>query len=288
MDERRSQLRRALSEPGVIVAPGVFDLISARIADRLDFGALYMTGNGAAASALGLPDVGLATYSEMAGRAGAIAAYCRTPLIADADTGYGGLLNVRRTVEGYEALGVAAIQIEDQAFPKRCGQSFAREVIPAAEMAAKVRVAVEARRDPDFLIVARTDAKEAEGLDAALARAELYGAAGADILFIEGLQTRDEYRAAAARLAKPLLGLAVDGRAGETPGADDLAAWGAKLAVFPALGMLAAAGACARAYAHLKDHARTRELASDLMPFADFMRLMGADEAVEFERRHGL
>ena len=164
-------LREQLAKGEFILAPGIYDGISARVADRMGFPALYMTGYGAIASMLGLPDAGLATYSDMVGRAEMICSVIDTPLIADADTGYGGLLNVQRTVRGYEAAGVAAIQIEDQEMPKKCGHTPGRRVVPAEDMVLKIKVAAEARRDAATLIVARTDARTAHGLDEALRRA---------------------------------------------------------------------------------------------------------------------
>jgi 2,3-dimethylmalate lyase len=153
---KRTRFRQRLSEPGLIVAPGVFEMISARMADRMGFDILYMTGYGAVASYLGLPDAGLATYTDMVSRASAIAQGTETPLIADADTGYGGLLNMAHTVRGYEAAGVTGIQLEDQEFPKKCGHTPGRRVIPMRDMVKKIKVAIESRTSPDFLIVART------------------------------------------------------------------------------------------------------------------------------------
>ena len=186
------RLRAALGGDRLIVAPGIFDMISARLADGMGFNALYATGFGTVASHLGLADVGLATYSDMVGRVGAFARMCRTPVIADADTGYGGLLNIRHTVAGYEAAGVTAIQIEDQETPKKCGHTPGRRVIPAPEMALKIEVAVATRKSPDFLVVARTDARTALGLDEAIARGKLYAKAGADVVFVESPETEDE------------------------------------------------------------------------------------------------
>src|SRR3982751_449666 len=165
-------LRTRLEQPGLVTAPGVYDMISARIADRMRFASLYMTGFGVVASHLGLPDAGLATYTDMVGRVSQICAITATPLIADADTGYGGLLNVAHTVRGYVSAGAAAVQLEDQEFPKKCGHTPGRRVIPAADMVRKIRVAVEARAGDEILIVARTDARTAHGLDEALRRAD--------------------------------------------------------------------------------------------------------------------
>jgi len=185
-------LRERLAKGEFILAPGIYDGISARVADRMGFPALYMTGYGATASMLGLPDAGLATYSDMVGRAEMICSVVQTPLIADADTGYGGLLNVQRTVRGYEAAGVAAIQIEDQEMPKKCGHTPGRRVVPAEDMVLKIKVAAEARRHPETMIVARTDARTAHGLDEALRRARLYEEAGADVIFVESPESEAE------------------------------------------------------------------------------------------------
>ena len=152
----RKSFARRLKDKRILVAPGIFDMMSLRIADAMEFEALYVTGYGVAASYLGLPDAGIATYTEMVGRVAAMSAMAATPLIADGDTGYGGLLNVRRTVRGYEAAGAAAIQLEDQEFPKKCGHTPGRRVVPLDDMRRRIEVAVEARSDPEFLIVART------------------------------------------------------------------------------------------------------------------------------------
>ncbi len=165
MNSKTSALRARLNQPGLVVAPGVFDMVSLRMADSFGFDALYMTGYGTVASHMGLPDAGLATYSDMVGRVTAMAGMARTPLIADADTGYGGLLNMRHTIRGYEAAGACAIQLEDQEFPKKCGHTPGRRVIPMADMVRKIQVAVDSRDSKDFLIIARTDARTTLGLD---------------------------------------------------------------------------------------------------------------------------
>ena len=177
--ERRAALARRIRARELTVAPGVFDMISARVADRAGFDALYMTGYGIAASHMGLPDAGLVSYSEMVGRAARICEATRTPLIADADTGFGGLLNVRHTVRGYEAAGVAAIQIEDQEFPKKCGHAPGKRVVSLDDMLRKVEVAVEARDSDDFLVIARTDSRSSLGIDEAIRRGIAFVQAGA-------------------------------------------------------------------------------------------------------------
>lgn len=168
----RLNLRARLTKKELLVAPGIFDGISARIADQVGFEALYMTGYGTVASHLGLPDAGIATYTDMVSRVGILANGSNTPLIADGDTGYGGLLNVQYTVRGYEAAGAVAIQLEDQEFPKKCGHMLGRRVVPIQDMVDKIKVAVSSRDSSDFLIIARTDARTTLGLDEALRRAE--------------------------------------------------------------------------------------------------------------------
>ena len=205
MNNTIKNLRHRLQQPGLLSAPGVFDMVSLRLADNFGFDALYMTGFGTVASHMGLPDAGLATYSDMVGRVKAMASMAKTPLIADGDTGYGGLLNVAHTVRGYEAAGAAAIQLEDQEFPKKCGHTPMRRVIPMADMVRKIQVASDARSSKDFLIIARTDARSALGLDEALRRAEAYALAGADVLFIESPETEDEMRKIGSSFDLPLL-----------------------------------------------------------------------------------
>jgi len=285
-EAKRGKLRQRFSEPGLIVAPGVFDMISARIADRMGFDVLYMTGYGAVASYLGLPDAGLASYTDMVNRASAFAQGTNTPLIADADTGYGGLLNVAHTVRGYEAGGVAGIQLEDQEFPKKCGHTPGRRVIPMKDMANKIRVACEARSSPDFLIVARTDARTTLGLDEALRRAEAYDRAGADILFVESPETPEEMARIARNFDKPVLINNVEG--GRTPllSREELTQMGFKLAIFPGTAFLAAGYALERAYGALLKDGSSKAIAGQLYNFEAFSRLMGFEAVWEFDRAH--
>ncbi|MCS6854332.1 MAG: isocitrate lyase/PEP mutase family protein [Elioraea sp.] len=277
-------LRRALAEKRFIVAPGVYDLISAKIADRMGFACLYGTGFGVVASAFGLPDAGLATYTEMVSRMAAIAAGVTTPLIADGDTGYGGLLNVRRTVEGYERAGISGIQLEDQEMPKKCGHTPGRRVVAAEEMVLKIRVAIEARRSEDFLIVARTDARTALGLDEAIRRGRLYAEAGADVIFVESPESEEELSAIARAIDAPLLVNMVEG--GRTPilPAERLKELGFAIAIYPALGFLTAAAALERAYAHLHAVGDSRAL-GEPYGFARMTELMGFSEVWDFEAR---
>ncbi|MDF0546002.1 isocitrate lyase/PEP mutase family protein [Sphingobium sp. H39-3-25] len=204
-------LKAALRNNELVVAPGVFDMISALIADRMGFKALYVTGYGTVASHLGIPDAGLATYSDMIERIGQMAKMTKTPIIADADTGYGGLLNVRHTVRGYESAGVTAIQLEDQVAPKKCGHTPFREVVPIEEMVQKIRVASDSRSSADFLIVARTDARTGYGIDEAIRRGQAYAKAGADVIFIESPESEEELQIIGEQIDAPLLANMVNG-----------------------------------------------------------------------------
>ena len=278
-------LRQEIEKGGFITAPGVFELISALIADRMGFKALYVTGYGTVASALGLPDAGLASYSQMIDRIGRIVEMTKTPIIADADTGYGGLLNVRHTVRGYEKAGVTAIQIEDQEFPKKCGHTPDRRVIPIADMVRKIRVASDSRSSSDFLIVARTDARTGHGLDEAIRRGVAYAEAGADIIFIESPETEKELEECGRRINKPLLANMVNGgRYGVLP-SEKLKAMGFSIAIYPAVGFLSAGEALHRAYADLQKNGTTTN-AVPMYSFAEFNKLIGFEDVWEFERRY--
>ncbi len=287
MSRNGAALRERLARGEIIIAPGIYDLISARIADRMGFPALYMTGYGVVASYLGLPDAGLATYTDMVSRVAAIAQGTTTPLIADGDTGYGGLLNVEHTVRGYEAAGAAAIQLEDQEFPKKCGHTPGRRVIPLVDMVKKIRVAVEARRSPDFLVIARTDARTALGLDEALRRAEAFAEAGADVLFVESPESEEEMvRIGKAARGRPLLANMVEG--GRTPmlPRERLMALGYRIAIYPAVGFLAAGAALRSVYGHIRETGSSLDAPTPLYPFDEFTRLMGFERVWAFEKRH--
>ena len=280
-------LAQRFKENRLIVAPGVFDMISLRIADRMDFECLYMTGYGTVASYLGLPDAGLASYTDMVDRVGSMARMAKTPLICDADTGYGGLLNVRHTVRGYEAAGAAGIQIEDQEFPKKCGHTPNRRVIPTQEMVKKVKVAAESRESKDFLVIARTDARTAHGIDEALRRGEAYAKAGADVLFIESPESVEEMEKICRTFAGiPLLANMVE--KGRTPllSPEDLQRLGYRIAIYPGTGFLATGAALDRVYRTLKDTGSSSSITGSLYDFNEFNKLMGFEDVWEFDRTH--
>lgn len=277
-------LAERLKQPGLVVAPGVFDGITARIADSMGFDALYMTGYGSVASAMGLPDAGLATYADMVGRVRMISSVTSAPLIADGDTGYGGLLNVDHTVRGYEAAGASCIQIEDQEFPKKCGHTPGRKVIPIADAARKIKVAAEARSSKDFLILARTDARTTLGLDEALRRGEAFVKAGADIVFIESPESVEEMRRIASAFHQPLLANMVEG--GRTPllSRSELEEIGFKIAIFPSCGFLSVGAAVKKVYAHLRERGSTSDFEGELHDFNAFNTLMGFERVWEFDK----
>lgn len=280
-------LKQAFAAKKFIVAPGVFDMISARVADSLGFDCIYGTGFGTVASALGVPDAGIATYSDMVEHMGRVARSCRTPLIADADTGYGGLLNVRHTVMGYEAAGITGIQLEDQEMPKKCGHTPGRRVIPAEEMVLKIKVAVEARKDPNFLIVARTDARTNLGLDEAIRRGRMFGEAGADVVFVESPESEAEMVEIGRQLGRwPLLANNVEG--GRTPilSARRLQEIGYAIAIYPGLGFLSVAKALENVFSHLKQHGDSNGLPAETSyGFGRMCELMGFPEVWDFEKR---
>jgi 2-methylisocitrate lyase-like PEP mutase family enzyme len=274
--ESRRRLRAAIAAGELIVAPGVFDGLSASLARRMGFPAAYMTGAGVAASGFGLPDIGLVTQTEMAERARMLVRVLgKVPLIADADTGYGAVLNVVRTVRDYEAAGVAAIQLEDQAFPKKCGHLPDKELIAADEFVAKLTAALDARTDPDLVVIARTDARAPLGLDAAIARANAYAAAGADVIFVEAPQGVDEMEQIAKQVAAPLLINLVIGGLTPLESSSRLKDLGYAIAIHPSSALGAAAYAMLTSLADLA----SRDPAP-LLPSrpADFFNLVGLAE----------
>lgn len=285
-EAKRKKLRQRLSEPGILIAPSIFDMISARIADKMGFDTLYMSGYGTVASYLGLPDAGLASYTDMVNRSGTFAQGTQTPLIADGDTGYGGLLNVAHTVHGYETAGVTGIQLEDQEFPKKCGHTPGRRVIAVKNMVNKIKVAAESRHSKDFLIVARTDARTSLGIDEALRRAEAYSHAGADILFVESPESPEEMAKIAQSFDAPVLINIVEG--GRTPlfSKLELEQMGFKIAIYPGTGFLAMGQAIERSFTALKNDGSTLSIADQLYNFESFSKLMGFESVWEFDRKH--
>ena len=276
-------LKEQLQSGEFITAPGVFDMISTLIATRMNFPALYVTGYGVSASYMGLPDAGLMTFTDMETQIRKIVKATEKPIIADADTGYGGLLNVQHTVKAYENLGVSAIQIEDQEYPKKCGHTPGRRVIPTSNMVRKIKVAVDTRTKDDFLIIARTDSRTGLGIEEALSRAVAFEEAGADIIFVEAPETESEMKKINEVINKPTLANMVSG--GKTPvfSSTKLADMGYSVAIHPALGFLAMGEALKTAFTRLDATGNVEGL--PLANFDEFSRVMGFEEVWNFEKK---
>lgn len=281
------QFRSLLAHPATIVVPGAYDALSALLIEAAGFPAVYMTGFGVAASLLGRPDVGLTTMSEMVDSARRIVQAVSVPVIADADTGYGNARNLIRTVREYEAAGVAAIQIEDQVFPKRCGHMNGKQVVPVDEMAGKIAAAVAVRRSSDLVIIARTDARAVEGMESAIGRARRYYQEGADMLFVEAPQSLEEVEEVARRLSGiPLLFNWAEG--GKTPpvSLDVLQTLGFRVVIFPVGTLLAATAAIRQTLQTLLRDGTPQAALDKLTPFSDFLDLVGLPEMDQIDARY--
>ncbi|MFD0667163.1 isocitrate lyase/PEP mutase family protein [Ramlibacter sp. MAHUQ-53] len=279
-------LREKLAAGEFLVIPGVQDMIASAMTRKVGFDIVYGTGYWLTASCLGLPDAGIATYTQMVDRMRTVVRTSGSAVIADADTGYGGLLNVHHTVRGYEEAGVTAIQIEDQEFPKKCGHTPYKRCVPTEDMVEKIKVAAEAREDKEnFLIIARTDARAGLGVDEAMRRMEAYAKAGADILFFEAPQSEEEMRRACEAFDKPMLANMADG--GKTPilPAKVLQEIGYALAIYPSMTSLVAAAAMEKALRTLKDEGLSQKPGIDMFDFGEFCKLIGFEEVWEFEKR---
>jgi 2,3-dimethylmalate lyase len=281
------RLREMLARSEPVLAPGAYDALSARLVEQAGFEAVYMTGFGTAASLLGRPDIGLLTFSEMVDNARRIVQAVEVPVIADADNGYGNPINVIRTVKEYEAAGVAAIHLEDQVSPKKCGHMKGKQVIEADEMVEKVRAAVETRQSEDFVIIARTDARAVEGIDGALERAHRYLEAGADVLFVEAPQSEEEIAAVAGAFQYvPLLFNWLEG--GETPPVplQRLKELGFRLIIFPLSTMLAATRTVREVLDDIRSEGSPISVMEDrMLVFEEFTDLIGMPEIQELEER---
>jgi len=280
-----STLRQLLRQPGIIVAPGAYDCLTAKLIEREGFPVVYMTGAGTAVTRVGKPDLGCASLTEMLANASAIASTISVPLIADADTGYGGALNVYRTIQEYEKAGVAALHIEDQAFPKRCGHLDGKEVVPLAEMVVKLRAACDARTDEDLVIIARTDALAVTGLDDTLRRCVAYAEAGADVLFVEALRTQEEIDRVRREVDVPLLYNFVEHGKSPLIPVPQLEALGFKIVIFPGSLMLSVYTLAQRILREIRQHGTTANLLGEMGSVVDLFNLMGMQEALALEAK---
>lgn len=284
-----TQLRNLLekSKQEILVAPGAHDALSARLVEAAGFNAVYMTGYGASASLLGRPDVGLLTMTEMVNQAHRFASAVDIPVIADGDTGYGNAVNVERAVREYEAAGAAAIQLEDQVAPKKCGHMLGREIVSAEEMVGKIHAAVDARKDKDFVILARTDARTNFGIDEAIRRGHMYEEAGADVLFIESPENADEMRRITSSFKVPVLSNMLE--SGRTPlmTTQQLQEIGYNLVIFCVASTYVSAKAVLGYLKHLKDAGTTKDIIeSSMIAFPEFNKFIGLDKVREIEKKY--
>ena len=282
-------LRARLAQPGVVVAPGAFSPLIARLVEQVGFEAVYMTGNGTVANLLDLPDIGLATMTEMVLQARNMAGRVTIPVIADADTGNGNAISVIRTVREYERAGVAAIHLEDQDWPKRCAILERAKVVPVDEMVGKIRAAVDAREDADLIIIARSDALGAEGLQPALARGEAYLSAGADVLFIEGAKSIDEVRMIGNHFRGASL-LYNIGAGGETPKLTvrEVEEFGYKIAILPVFTLLAATRSVRELLIDLRVTGDINRSLDRCDSFDDLLAAVDFNAVDELEQRYGI
>lgn len=282
------RLRELLARPRPLMAPGAADALTARLIAKHGFEAIYMTGAGSTAVRLGMPDVGLLTMTEMVDNAQRIAEASQLPLVADADTGYGGPVNVQRTVRAYERAGVAGIHIEDQQWPKRCGHLAGKSLIPVEEMVAKIRAGLDARNDPDFVLIARTDALAVEGFERAMERCRRYEAAGADMIFLEAPSKPEHLAAIPKAFKKPTLYNMAS--SGKTPflHIDEIGKLGFKLVIYPNFALLSAITAITRVLTELKGKGTVAGVVNDIASFQEFFNLVGMKEVQEAEAKYGV
>ena len=273
-----TKFRQLLNQPGIIQAPGSYDCLTAKLIQQAGFPAVYMTGAGTSVAQLGYPDLGLATMTDMIANAASITDILDVPLIADADTGYGGILNVRRTVRQYERAGVAAIHIEDQEMPKRCGHLDDKKVVSTEDMVQKIRAAVDARTDDDLTIIVRTDSIAVTGWEDAMVRCEEYIKAGADALFVEALRTPEEVEQVGKNISVPLLYNFVESGKSPLLSAADLEKFGFKIVIYPASALLAVTRVVEKIMAQLKETGTTAHLIDDMVSLEACFEVVGLSE----------
>jgi 2-methylisocitrate lyase-like PEP mutase family enzyme len=283
---RASELRGLLGHDDILVLPGVADALTARIAEQAGFGAVYVTGAGFANASFGLPDIGLIGLSEVVEHVARIADAVDVPVVVDSDTGYGELLSVRRSVHQLERAGAAAIQFEDQVAPKRCGHFDGQRIVSLDDMVAKISIAVDSRRSDDLVIIARTDARGVDGIDAAVERGNAYAQAGADIIFVEAPHTLDELLSLPARIEAPLLANMVEG--GKTPvlSADELAKAGYRIALFANTALRAAMAAVVEVLGALRAQGSSEAASDRIISWDRRQEIVGLTAFQELENRY--
>jgi 2-methylisocitrate lyase-like PEP mutase family enzyme len=280
------RLRELLAQPNILVAPGVVDAINARLVEEAGFSAVYATGAGIANAQFALPDIGLLSFGEMIEQVRRIVQAVNIPVIADADEGYGSPLNVRRTVQEYEQAGVSAIQIEDQASPKKCGHFDGKEVIPAEEMVQKIRAAVDARDDPDLVLIARTDSLATDGYAEAVRRARLYAASGADVIFVEAPVNREEIELLPQDVRAPMLFNLTEGAKSPDVNPAELQQFGYKMVIFPNTLLRISMRAVQSALAVLKTERSSRPLIPRMMSWDERQRVVHLSEYQKLDEEY--
>ena len=272
------QLRKLLNLPGIISAPGAYDCLTAKIIEQAGFPAIYMTGAGTSVARFGYPDLAITTETEMVSSARAIVASTDIPVIADADTGYGGILNIQRTIRDYEQAGVAGIHIEDQEFPKRCGHLNGKQVIESHEMVPRIKAAVDARRDPDFVVIVRTDALAVTGWEDTIERCYQYIDAGADGLFVEAIRSREEAETIVNLFQVPIMYNFVE--TGKSPliNKDDLESMGFKIVIYPVSALLSVTNVVANVMSELKKYGTTSHMVENMVSVTEAFDLVGLSD----------
>jgi 2,3-dimethylmalate lyase len=282
------RLRALLERPGPLVLPGCSDALTARLAVEAGFEAVYATGAGISNALLGLPDVGLATMTELADQAARIVAAVEVPVVADIDTGFGNAINARRAVREFERAGVAAVQVEDQVFPKRCGHFNGKEVVSLPEMLSKLQAVLDARRDPSLVVIARTDVHAVDGFEAAVERGRAFAEAGADLVFVEAPERMDELTALPRRIPAPLIANMVEGGRSPLLGADELGMMGYRVVLFANTALRVGARAVRDALAELRSTGDSRSLQDRMLTWAERQTLVGLAEIRALEERYGI
>lgn len=284
--KQTTALRKLISRGSYIVVPGAYDVLSSKILEAAGFDALYLTGYGASASLLGAPDVGLLSMTEMLNHAFRMTNCISIPLICDIDNGYGNALNVIRAVRSFEKAGVAAIQLEDQVLPKRCGHMNGKQVIPCKEMVNKIKAAVDTRIDQDLVIIARTDARAVYGLENALERAQAYVDAGADVIFVEAPHSKEEMIIIRDRIKVPLLANMIE--EGKTPllSAEELSEIGYEIVIYPLSTLYTSSFAIKKLAAYLKEQNTTKGF-DNILTFSEFNNIVDLEKYYYFERHYG-